>query len=196
MQLIKITTKQIKYEMVVNRPKLKYNPDVVKQKVSKQGGNVSMKSKNIKVNIDSYQSRRNLGYSNNIDFAKDSAQIGRQAISNATIDYVDIGNQMAQIHKDANIPDIMYSKLLKTPASQVSNMQDFAPRISWKPNELKINYEPVKLNFDWKMPTKLQLEFIPGSIEFNILQYPSVEVEYVGGMNYVPKSSDPEYEEG
>jgi len=196
MQLIKITRKQIKYEMVVKSAKLNHNTDgVVGHTMSKQGGEMFMKSKNIKVNIDSYQSRRHLGFSNIEDFAKDSAAIGKQAISEATAQYADVGNQMAQIQKGASIPDIMYSKLLKTTASQTSNIKDFAPRISWESNELSIDYQPVKLNFEWKAP-KIRAEFIPGSIEFNITQYPSIEIEYVGGMNYVPKSSDPNYKEG
>ncbi|MGL5973278.1 MAG: DUF6470 family protein [Oscillospiraceae bacterium] len=190
MQLIKITTKQVKYEMVVNRAKLESEYEKPSSQVTKNGGQFDMKSKNIKVKIDSYESRKSMGILNSIDAAKNAAQIGKAAGHEAVAKYVDIGNQMAQIHKGAKISDIMYDKLFKTSTTKMVFLPSVGPQISWDPNQLSIDYKPVKLDFKWSTQP-VQSKYVPGSIEFNITQHPSVEIEYIGGFNYVPKDSDP-----
>lgn len=45
-----------------------------------------------------------------------------------------------------------------------------------------------KLNFDLRVDQG-RVEFIPGSIEMTINQYPEVNIEYVGDPIYVPPSA-------
>ena len=61
------------------------------------------------------------------------------------------------------------------------------PEIDWIPPSLSIEYQMDKLNFDLRMD-KGNVEFIPGSIEMIISQYPEVNIEYIGDPIYVPPS--------
>lgn len=54
--------------------------------------------------------------------------------------------------------------------------------------------EMDKLNFEFKLSNG-DFEFILGSIEMNITQYPDVIIEYIGKPIYVPPSADPDYVE-
>ena len=68
------------------------------------------------------------------------------------------------------------------------------PEISWSEPNISIQYEMDKLNFEFKLANG-NFEFIPGSIEINIKQYPDVVIEYIGKPIYVPPSADPDYVE-
>lgn len=62
--------------------------------------------------------------------------------------------------------------------SNVQKLKKAVPDDSWEPdkdNEVK--------------------KYVPGKISFEIEEMADVDIEYVGGFNYFPKSSDPEYEE-
>ena len=60
-------------------------------------------------------------------------------------------------------------------------------------SELSIRIEIDHLRFEWKSQQK-DLEFIPGSIEFHVTDYPKVIIEYLGSPIYVPASANPDYE--
>ncbi len=47
----------------------------------------------------------------------------------------------------------------------------------------------------WEPDNKQTKKFVPGKITFEIEEMADIDIEYVGGFNYFPKSSDPEYEE-
>jgi hypothetical protein len=57
-----------------------------------------------------------------------------------------------------------------------------------------MNFEMDKLNFDWNIE-RPQINFIPGSIEFIVKEYPSVEINYIGTPIFVPPSANPDYKE-
>lgn len=62
--------------------------------------------------------------------------------------------------------------------SNVQKLKKAVPDESWEPEEEK----EVK-------------KYVPGKISFEIEEMADVNIEYVGGFNYFPRSSDPEYEE-
>lgn len=64
--------------------------------------------------------------------------------------------------------------------------------MDWTPAQLDMRFELDKLNFDWRTDP-VHFEFTPGDIELTVTQYPSVNLKYVGGPLYVPRSSDPNY---
>jgi len=43
--------------------------------------------------------------------------------------------------------------------------------------------------------TKKALKFVPGEIEMEVITKPKVEVKYIGGFQYVPPETDPNYKE-
>lgn len=61
-------------------------------------------------------------------------------------------------------------------------------------NEIVMEYKMDKIKFNCSM-NEFEINFVPGSIEFFVSQYPEVEIDYIGDMIYVPPSANPEYEE-
>ncbi len=61
-------------------------------------------------------------------------------------------------------------------------------------NEVVMEYKMDKIKFNCSR-NEFEVNFIPGSIEYIVSQYPDVEIEYIGDMIYVPPSANPDYEE-
>lgn len=58
--------------------------------------------------------------------------------------------------------------------------------------KLAFEYNPEQINFNWIRDERV-LKFTPGSVEFQITQYPEVLIDYLGGPMYCPPSSAPDY---
>jgi hypothetical protein len=55
-------------------------------------------------------------------------------------------------------------------------------------------YANDRSNFDISVDLGLtEMEFVPGSVEFTVVQKPAVNISYIGSPIYVPKSADPNY---
>lgn len=194
MQLLKITNVPIKITMKVERPRLEIRQPKPEITIRRVPSNLSMKSQNIKVNIDTFEARKSLGFKSARALNADAAAEGNRAAGEATAQYAEIGNQMAKIHKGANLPDIMYSKLIDQRTTYLKFLPEVGADISWQPNQLNMEYTPTELHFDAKV-LKNTMEFIPGQVLFNVEQYPKVNIEYLGEPFYVPPSANPNYEE-
>lgn len=163
-----------------------------KLKLSKRNGQLSIRSQNIKVNINTREMRNSLGYKDMIAMARDASERGTQAARDAVAQYTETGNQMAQIHKGANIPDILYSRLVRDAATEMVFLPSVGAEISWEPGSVEFNYTPSELSFEWER-IKKSMEFVPGSFAGEIKQYPKVEIEYLGDPIYAPPSANPDF---
>lgn len=66
------------------------------------------------------------------------------------------------------------------------------PDESWEPDvKAQSNDAPVQQNID----VSPELEFNPATYKFVVEEFADVKIEYLGGFNYFPKSSAPDYEE-
>jgi hypothetical protein len=69
-------------------------------------------------------------------------------------------------------------------------------------NSSGVSFSNGKLNVDYSLDDGVDIsalirsnfEFVPGKIEFIVKQMPRLEIEYLGGPIYFPRSSDPNYE--
>ena len=192
--LIEITSVPIKIEMQITDAKLEYSRGSVDMEITRDKGGMSIKSKPIRLNLDTFEARNSVvpTLANQI---KSSAQAGRQAAYEATATYAQqgqlllhakIGEEMVtQFAMDAQNRDLKTNVGLQFLPTQGAD-------ISWDKAELNIRYEMDKVNFDWR---NLQgsFEFTPGDIQIEVTQKPDVIIKYVGGPLYVPPSSDPNY---
>lgn len=195
MNVLKITTTPIKLSMTSQRARLEAQLPTPQMDIEQTPGSLQMRSQNIKVNIDTYNARQNLGHRTNKDFFAYEASRGRTAADEATARYVQVGNQMAQIQNGANIPDIIYMQMISRmqPKSSLDAVPLPAPDISWTPGQLDMDYSPSKLEFEAQLK-ETQTSYIPGELSINVEQYPKVEIEYTGDPRYVPPSASPAYE--
>ena len=193
--LIEIKTVPIEIEMKVNHAKLEYTRGTADLEISRGEGGLSIKSRPIKLNIDTFEARNSV-VPTAVRSIEQYAQKGQQASYTATATY----SQQGQMFLDAKIGQnvigqIAVESTMKNyhPNSGIEFLPSVPPEISWDPGEMQIRYEMDKLNFDWKI-NQAQFEFTPGDIEVSVTQHPDVVIKYVGGPLYVPPSSDPNYE--
>ena len=194
--LIEIKTVPIEIEMKVNHAKLEYTRGTADLEISRgEGGGLSIKSRPIKLNIDTFEARNSV-VPTAIRSQQQAAQQGQQASYTATAAY----SRQGQMYLDAKIGEnvlgqIALESTMKNyhPNSGIEFLPSAPVEIDWDPGEMQIRYEMDKLNFDWKI-NQAQFEFTPGDIEVSVTQQPDVIIKYVGGPLYVPPSSDPNYE--
>nr|WP_297274298.1 DUF6470 family protein [uncultured Agathobaculum sp.] len=192
-RLIEIKTVPIELEMKVNHARLDYKRSTVDLEISRNEGGLQIRSKPIKVNIDTFEARNSVSPTA-MRSIEQAAQRGQQKVYDTTATYARRGDLLLE----AKIGEQLISQFAME-SQQVNT--DFAmkwlpttgPDISWDGGELNIRYEMDKLNFDWRMDNG-NVQFIPGNIEFTVTQQPDVIIKYVGGPVYVPPSADPDYE--
>ena len=191
-RLIEIKTVPIELEMKVNHARLDYKRSTVDLEISRNQGGLQIRSKPIKVNIDTFEARNSVSPTA-MRSIEQAAQRGQQKVYDTTATYARRGDLLLE----AKIGEQLISQFAME-SQQVNT--DFAmkwrpttgPDISWDGGELNIRYEMDKLNFDWRMDQG-NVEFIPGNIEFTVTQQPDVIIKYIGGPVYVPPSADPDY---
>ena len=193
--LIEITTVPIQIEMKTTNAKLEYARGTAEMEITRDNGNLQIKSRPIKVNIDTYEARNSLTPTI-ARYFEQGAQKGQQAAYEATATYA----RQAQLMMETKIGEELITKfagdaMMKDVKTNVGLqfLPDPGPEITWDPGEMNIRYEMDKLNFDWRI-NQMELEFVPGDIEISVKQKPEVIIKYIGGPIYVPPSSDPDYE--
>ena len=192
--LIEIKTVPIEIEMKVTHAKMEYSRGTAELEISRGEGGMSIKSRPIRLNIDTFEARNSV-CPTAMRSVEQYAQQGKQASYEATATYA----QQGQLLLDAKIGQELVTQFaadaqnrnLKTNVG-LQFLPTVGPEISWDPGEMNIRYEMDKLNFDWRV-NQPQFEFTPGDIELSVKQQPDVVIKYVGGPLYVPPSADPDY---
>ena len=193
--LIEITTVPIQIEMKTTNAKLEYARGTAEMEIHRDNGSLQIKSRPIKVNIDTFEARNSLSPTL-ARYLEQSAQKGKQAAYQATATYArqgqllletQVGQELVtQFAEDAMMKDV------KTNVG-IDFLPKPGPEITWDHGEMNIRYEMDKLNINWRMGDG-SFEFTPGDIEFTVTQRPDVVIKYLGGPIYVPPSADPNYE--
>ena len=192
--LIEIKTVPIEIELKRTDAKLEYTRGTADLEISRDKKGLSIKSRPIKLNLDTYEARNSVRPTATRSMEQ-YAQEGRQAAYSATAAYAEQGklllnakvgeDMITQFAKDASAPKVQDMGLEFLPST--------GPEITWDPGDMQIRYEMDKLNFDWKI-SHPEFKFTPGDITLSVKQKPDVIIKYVGGPLYVPPSSDPNYE--
>ena len=193
--LIEIKTVPIEIEMKVSHAKLEYSRGTADLEISRGDGGLSIKSRPIKLNIDTFEARNSV-VPTAMRSQQQAAQKGQQASYTATATYAQHGQMLlnaklgedvlGQFAAEAATKDLKLNEGLQF-------LPSVPPEITWDPGEMHIRYEMDKLNFDWRV-NQPKFEFTPGDIELSVTQQPDVIIKYVGGPLYVPPSSSPDYE--
>lgn len=192
--LIEIKSVPIEIEMRVTDAKLEYSRSAVDMEITRDKGGMSIRSKPIRVNLDTFEARDSV-MPTLATQTRNSAQAGKQAAYEATATYA----QQGQLLLKAKIGEELITKFAAD--AQTKNLKTNVgirfiptqgPDISWDKGELNIRYEMDKMNFDWRNQHG-DFKFTPGDIQITVTQQPDVLIKYVGGALYVPPSADPDY---
>lgn len=195
MQLINITSTPIEYKINIEAARLEMKQsDNPRYQMTQNQGKMNIDAKNIQVRLDSTRLRESLNLRDPGAFARYYGSQGRQTAYENIGERVQFGNQMAQIKDGVSISQLVQQKALQQPTTYTTFIPSAGWDISWQPQELNLDYQPTEMNFDWQVQKNV-MEYVPGKYQMDILQYPKIEIEYLGTPTYVPPSSDPNYEE-
>ena len=186
--LLNITTIPIKYELTITKPRLEYSHPKAELLASKQKGGLEMESRQVKVQLDTYNARNSV-CPTTMESVRRSAQEGRQAAQEATIAYAEEGAMLL----DPNISnplDTINHQRAQVPTGDfgLTFLPTTGPEIEWSAPDLSMQYQLDKLNFEFRV-AKGDFEFIPGNVSISITQMPDVQIEYTGSPMYVPPSA-------
>lgn len=193
-QLINITTVPIQYELKIQNARLQYKNATAEVEISRDKGGMRIKSRPVKLNIDSFEARNSVTPTTARSVAQ-TAQKGNQAAYEATAQLAQEGQLMLKAKIGEDVLGQIFANRNQQPTGEFE--LGFTPSepvdINYEAGDLIINYQMDKLNFDLKVANG-NFEFIPGDIELSITQHPEVRIEYIGGPIYVPPSADPNFE--
>lgn len=194
-QLLRITSNPIKYELEIEHARLEYNNVLMPAaQVHTQRQELKIDTENAQMHVDTYEARKSLGLMKTGDQIKMAADSARAALQKKMREYIEDGQAMGAIENGTTIAQIAGQKMLKQPTTVTVFLPSAGAEITWTPHEVKISFDEGKLDYDWDK-TRWSMNYIPGEVRMKILQYPSVELEYLGGPMYIPPSADPNYEE-
>ena len=194
--LLEITTIPIKIEIKETNAKFEHNDDYSQPKVNiktKDGGYV-MEAEPLKLNIDTYEARKSLGYGhmNDSDMLQQKAQEGFSIAFQGTAKVAAEGDELARGMSPSEI-----ALNNARAGATVQTIMDFLPKegadVTFDQGQLNIEYQMGSQDIDWDISQETPMEFIPGSVEFIVRDRPRVEIEYVGEPLYVPPSANPNY---
>ena len=193
--LLEIKTIPMSFEMKINRARLELATTDVAFEVSRSKGGLEMQMKPAKLKIDTVEARYSAGIKSVMRSIRDFAEKGVKAAYKETATYAKDGNLMLNINIMNNpIPEIAMKKFISDVSFNIGFIPSTGPDISWDTGEISMSFEMDKLDFDWNVE-RPQIKFIPGSIEFIISEYPSVEIKYVGTPIFEPPSANPNNKE-
>lgn len=196
MQLLRITSMPMKYQLSVERARLEFSAEKPRAQISKSGGTWEMSQQTPQVRVDTFERRSSMGLKSVRGSNQEFAQIGERAATEATGNYVDFGNEIIHIERGASIPDTAFSQYFQRATGGELVFVPVSPsEISWTEGGVQTNYTPVQLDFNWQGTAgRTPMEFVPGGVSMNIEQYPKVQIEYLGKPIYVPASAAEKFE--
>ncbi len=196
-QLLKITTTPIKYEINIEPAKLEMRSRqlVPYADVQTTPPELKIDTQNTTVQIDTYKARKSLGYYSAADAASIEAQKGVQQAMQSMAQAASEGWQYSSALKDGiTIAQMVQQKMLQQPQMVMRFLPEGGAELAWTPATCDLEYNMGDVQYQWQWP-KVNYEYTPASISVNILQRPSVNIEYLGEPFYVPPSASPTYDE-
>lgn len=139
--------------------------------------------------VDSYQATQTISASIPVEFA---------SINNV------MNMRLAQSSSQLSVESVqpaadVIQNYVTSPTSNAVGYVPSADDIKWEPSTLDLNLE-LHFNEDYGYEPVVdegpERRFVPRKISFEVEQYPSIKIEYLGGPLYVPPSSDPNYDDG
>lgn len=193
--LLEIKTIPMSFELKINKARYEIATTDATFELKRDKGGIQMQMKPTRLNIDTVEARYSAGIKSAMRSVVDNAKKGVQAAYEATAAYAREGSLMLDVDiMDNPIPEIAMRKFFSDVDFNLGFAPGVGPDISWDIGGISMSFEMDKLDFDWNIE-RPQIEFIPGSIEVIVKEYPRIEVNYIGTPIYIPPSANPDYKE-
>lgn len=130
------------------------------------------------LSIDMTPCRYSIGLKNNADFARDNAELGRQTAREAVARIVQEGDRLAHIESKADALADIAADACYTEVPEVTLAHIDLPNIQYQANAVQFNPIAGKVNYTVQ-PGTVQADYQPGSVDVQVVQYPSVQFSTV-----------------
>lgn len=191
--LLEITTMPAKYEYEVARAKLQISQEKPQVQRTVRRASVNIRQQAGRFEMNTVRRRSDMGFKGVVDRANYDGDRGREAAFEATGNYTDMGNQLANIAHGGNIPDALWSQSMQHSKGDLVLVPVSPVDIHYIPASLAMDFQPGEMSANWNIG-RAKLDFVPGSFGINFTQYASIDIKYIGGPLYVPPSADPNFD--
>lgn len=188
--LLSIQSQPIQYELKIHHAQLKWKSQQSLLEMHRTPGGFTMKNQPAKLSIDSSAARNSVCPTPSLAL-KQSAAKGVESADNYT---QMLSKEASMLVKATPAQDILKT-LIADRASyptgdfELTFLPSTGPDIQYQPGQLSMDYQKDRVEFDTRV-THGNLEYIPGSVEVNITQWPDVIIDYIGKPMYIPPRDD------
>ena len=190
--LLEITTTPARYEYEVMRARLEISQAKPKVERTVKRAALNMQRQAGRVEMNTGRRRADMGFKGVVDRAEFEGDMGRRKAGEATASYAQVGNQLAQIDRGANVPDTIWGQSMHHNKGDLVLVPLSPVELNYVPASLAMDFEPGQMHANWDVG-RARLDFVPGTFSMNVTQYASINIEYTGGPLYVPPSADPNF---
>lgn len=178
---IQIQTIDALIGMTTTKPIQRIEQPKAEQEIQQPIAKLSIKTTPSKLSIDAFEARESIGHKNVRARTAEMAQEGKQAALEGTARRAEEGQQLMRIENGGN-PIREHAKKHHIKLYSSLNIK-FIPQ----PGTVKINYEPAQahIQFEPQKPVhnvkihKPIHEYTPGKVNIEMLQYPSVKIDWL-----------------
>lgn len=173
MSLLKIKTKPLKYEIIVKRARVEHVNDNTKTRVSRKSPSVNNVFKKNK------QSHLTNNLSKRVDISsirvRTAASSNVSSINSLPSNYSSVTTGKSSVGINEELNELKYQKIFDNPNSKMVFLPNVGPQVSYNSHTL----HNMGNHYKWEFPYKPTTVYHPGSIKFEITQYPSITMEYI-----------------
>lgn len=192
---MQISVSPARYELEIEHARLEHRQNFQpRAQVNTTPSALKIETKNGELRLDTYEARKSMGFTNVGDSVKQAAIRGAEALTKGLRATVEMGKQLSRIDQGTTIGQVMTQKLSQSPQLHMSFLPSGGVGVSWNPNEINIDYQMGKTEYDWQVKSN-EMSYVPGSVRLRLIENFKVDVEYVGSPLYFPRSANPEYKE-
>lgn len=188
--LINIQTIPLKYEMSITPSRIQRNSKVSQLQIEHTPGSLTIQARPARLQINSQEARNSVCPSLSLSIRQNVAK-GEECAGQSVQKSAKEGTMMANATPSQNILKTIIDSRVSFPIGDFN--LDFIPKtgpdIQYQEPSLDIQYQMDRMNFDVRVSGG-DIEYIPGSVDFTITQWPDVLIEYIGQPMYVPPRDD------
>lgn len=107
------------------------------------------------------------------EVADQSFQIGLEAIGRIAEE----GNRMAAIYQRHSTISQIIADRARAPVQLTVKALPPA-QINWEPGQMEIEWTAHEFSLEWIMDKMLDMQYEPGRVEINMVQYPSIDIKF------------------
>lgn len=173
-----ISSQPIKLEYTSQNAQLDQQTILPKLQLETTPATVEIHQSQGELTIDQTPCRYSIGLKNISDFSRDIANQGKQAVLDTIGSIAEDGDRMGAIeNKGDSIAQMAADSTIEEPPG-ITLVPIDAPIIRYEANPVQFNPTPGKINY-FVEPGTVNGDYHPGSVDFRITQYPSVQIGVV-----------------